>query len=197
MVQRILLITCSLLIIGSNGFAQEIKQESEKYVKAEEFPAFALDQLNGLSNLRNVRYIKEFDGSSISYEAKFRLKKQRLSVEFSRTGILEDIEVLIRENELPKKLRSALIEQLDNRYKKYKLTRIQKQFKPRSGKESSALRNFVDQKFGHFKIQYELEVRVVEKKTNKLGSYELLINKEGEIIQKRRIEKVIDDNVIY
>jgi hypothetical protein len=46
-------------------------------------------------NFKRVKFYKESDGDKISFEAKFKYKKQHFSVEFFASGVLEDIEILI------------------------------------------------------------------------------------------------------
>ncbi|MBD3615560.1 MAG: hypothetical protein HUJ22_03230 [Gracilimonas sp.] len=90
--------------MNSYILAQEQKREVETSIKKAEIPAAALNILNEFWNdEKKADFYREFDGKSVSYEVKFIHNHHLLSMEFSKEGLLQDIEQLTEFDEIPEK----------------------------------------------------------------------------------------------
>ncbi|ALO16895.1 hypothetical protein L21SP5_03281 [Salinivirga cyanobacteriivorans] len=194
---KIIVLLLTFLMVTLQVQSQDIKNEKEKYVDRNVFPDEALKQLDALSDTKRISYIRQVDGDNVSFEAKFKFNNMKLSVEFAPGGRLQDIEVLIKKRDLPDGLYAKFDQLFLRLFDKYKITRMQRQYKPGRGYSGVSLNDYLENSLNKFKINYELELRVVEKNSNEIGHYEFLIDENAEIQRKRRIKKVIDDNEVY
>ena len=194
---KIIVLLLTFLMVMLQAQSQDIKNEKEKYVEKNVFPEEALKQLDGLSDTKRIRYIRQVDGENVTFEAKFKINNKKLSVEYVPNGSLQDIEVLIKKRDLPDGLYAKYDQLFLSLFDKYKITRMQRQYKPVRGNSEVSLSDYLDNSLNKFEINYELELRVVEKNSNEIGHYEFLIDDNAEILRKRQIKKVIDDNEVY
>ncbi len=98
---RCLLLLIMALFQFSTGLSQ-VKVEREHRIKKNQFPDAAHDFIKEkLQDAKKIRFYKETDTTKISYEAKFKKDKLHYSVEFDESGKLEDIEILIKEVDVP------------------------------------------------------------------------------------------------
>lgn len=179
-----------LFLVQPCTLAQDKKQEVETTIKKAEMPAAALNLLNQFWNdEKKADFYREFDGVSVSYEVKFVHNKHLLSIEFNEQGLLQDIEQLIEFDEIPENTGTAIKSYLNDQYTKFKVTRVQQQF---SGGEDLAKR-YLEDNLGQLTIRYELGVEAQNKE--ELGAFEFLFNKNGQLLQKRRIVRRSLDNI--
>ena len=184
-----------LLMLGNTSQAQ-YKYEREHRIRKSQFPANALRFIEKkLEDARQVRFYREVDSIKISYEAKFKLDRLRYSVEFDQQGRLEDVEILIREIDIPEESLQAIKEYLSTNFQKYRIRRIQQQY-PVSDAEPTAitLRNA----FQNLLLptnRYELIV--AGRKDKGFNDYEILFNAEGEFLSIRKSLPANYDHVLY
>ena len=184
-----------LLLLGNTAQAQ-YKYEREHRIRKSQFPANALRFIEKkLEDARQVRFYREVDSIKISYEAKFKLDRLRYSVEFDQQGRLEDVEILIREIDIPEESLQAIKEYLSTNFQKYRIRRIQQQY-PVSDAEPTAitLRNA----FQNLLLptnRYELIV--AGRKDKGFNDYEILFNAEGEFLSIRKSLPANYDHVLY
>ncbi|MEX2477257.1 MAG: hypothetical protein WD357_02400 [Gracilimonas sp.] len=182
-----------LLFCTSNPllFAQDTKQEVETSIHKNDMPAEALSILNEFWNKeKKADFYREFDGQSVSYEAKFKLNNYLHSIEFDENGTLLDIELLINFDEIPENTGKAIKAYLNDQYTKFRITRIQRQYTS-DGDDLSEL--FLGEEFVDLNIRYELEVEAQNKE--ELGAFEFLFNENGQLIRKREIVRRSLDNI--
>lgn len=190
----ILSILFTFIIHMSN--AQDEKREYEQSIKKREIPAEILDSIEPfLQKAVRIKYYYETDGEAESYEIKGSVKKRDYSVEYQKDGRLIDIEMLIDFEEIPESTRNSIEKYLGENYDKYVFTRLQQQYFPHEKEAEEALEDFIEQDFEDFDIRYELEVDT--RSNHQLGSFELLFDQEGKLIQQRKIVRRIDDNIFY
>lgn len=120
-------ILLSVLLAGS--LHGQIKTEYEQRISMDSFPQQARIVLSTLpKGIKKQRFFKELSADKISYEAKFKYDKKYFSIEFSETGVLEDVEVNIKEQSIPTELRTTMNAHFKSNYKKYRWLKIQEQF---------------------------------------------------------------------
>ncbi|WP_020404571.1 hypothetical protein [Gracilimonas tropica] len=176
-------------------FAQNTKDEVEKSISRDAMPANALSQINQFWNEeKKADFYRQSNGEMISYEAKLDWNGYRYSIEFDAIGSLINVEQLIDIQELPEALRNTITEEIDKQYTRFKFTRIQRQFSASEEDENDEiLENVLEEDFDDLKIRYEIEVDAQNKK--ELGSFELLFDENGNLIQKRKIVRRSLDNI--
>lgn len=189
------LILIILFFIPFLGLSQDKKIEREESIDKEKMPVQAQIYLeNNLpENFRRLKYYFETDGDSQSYEAKFKYRGHRYSVEFNKEGILQDIEVMIeRKAVYPASLKS-INTFLKSRHERFKIEKIQAQFLPGNTPEACMQRSLRVQKT--WPDNYELIVAT--KNQGKLKKYEFLFDRDGNLKEEREIIRNSYDYLIF
>lgn len=172
--------------------AQADKQEIEKSIKQDEMPSGALELIEEyFEDYEDIDFFKETDGETTTFEAKLDWQGYTYSVEFDETGVLLDIEQLIDISEIDDQLRTAILKQLEDRYTKFEITRIQRQYF--DGESDEKIEDFLEGDFDDLSLRYELEIDGQNRK--ELGSFELLFDDNGTLLQKRKIIRRSIDNI--
>jgi hypothetical protein len=126
-IKSLFLIGCMLLF--SQIIVGQSKNEKEEKVELKTFPKKAIEVLQTLpEDCKRLKFYKETDGAKQSFEAKFKYKKLRYSVEFSAEGIIEDIEVTLKPKNIENAVTSEIRTYFKVTYKRSKLIKIQKQY---------------------------------------------------------------------
>lgn len=123
------------LNFSSVCFAQ-LKVEKEIDVRASEVPQAAQAFINSLPFPTKTNWFFETNVDAISYEAKFKYKKRRYSVEFDTTGRLQDVEIEIKKSAIKKSVLQKIDSFLKEEFKSFSFTKIQLQL---SGEELKIL----------------------------------------------------------
>lgn len=192
MMYRIIALVSLILLSFAPSNAQKLlKQEREERIKLKEMPEVARQYLNSywLEQSRRKRFYYETDGENSSYEAKLIRDKRRFSIEFNKTGDLQDIEELINFDQIPDSTRLRVDSTIVANYGKYNIYRVQRQFLPKGLSEHYT--NLTSESIQNF----ELEVNVVE--DTRVQSYEMLFDAQGNLQQKRLIVRRSLDNFLY
>lgn len=192
MLFRIITLVGLILLPFVQSEAQEIlKQEREERIKLKEMPEAARQYLDSywLKKSRRKRFYSETDGKNSSYEAKLIRDKRRFSIEFDKTGALQDIEELIDFHQIPHSARLRIDSTIVANYGKYNIYRVQRQFLPEELTEHYATLTTESSQ------NFELEVNVVE--NTRIQSYEMLFDTGGTLQQKRLIVRRSLDNFLY
>ena len=158
-------------------------------------PSGTLELLRqSMPDLKKVRYYEETDGDNLSYEAKFQFQKRFFSVEFSKEGLLEDVEVKISYKNLPSPLRNQIEHYLKQESEIFKVIKAQKQYK-HTGADPQTTLVIALQEGESEAIFFELEVDM--NKGKGWSSYEILFDRNGRFVSKRRIVTRSLDNLLY
>ena len=174
----------------------QYKYEREYRIKKNQFPVqahqFIEDQLQ---NARKIRYYRETDSTKVSYEAKFKLDKLHYSVEFDEQGRLEDIEILIKEVDIPNDTFAAITSYLQNNFSKYRIRRIQQQYPVN---ENETVEETLKNAFQNLLLPtIRYEIMVAAKKDKGFEDYEILFDYQGEFIQLRKSLPLNHDHILY
>ena len=189
----IVFLLVTLPIFNSYG---QYKYEREYRIKKSQFPAKALSFIEEeLKEAKKVRFYRETDSTRISYEAKFKLDRLHYSVEFNQQGNLEDIEILIKEIDIPNESLDLIMDYLEENFKKYRILRIQQQY-PVSADEpvqqtiKNAFQNLILPS-----IRYE--IMVAGKKDAGYQDYEILFDADGNFMKIRKSLPANYDHILY
>lgn len=187
-------IIISIFFAHPELMAQSVKNEGETSIKSSEMPASALSLIKQFwKDHKKADFYREFDGEKISYEAKLYRDGYQYSIEFDKNGLLEDVEQLIEFNEIPGVLRNTITEEINQQYTKHRITRVQRQFSTKNRDEEDIIEKVLEGNFDDLTIRYELEIEAQNKE--ELGTFELLFNHNGQLIQKRKILRRSLDNI--
>lgn len=177
----------------------EIKKEMEKSIPAKEFPSKCLNRLKPfLINSKKIRYYKEQNSERLTYEVKLKKEGRHFSIEFHQDCKIIDVEELVKFKGLDPKIQKQMKNFFKKHYKKNKMYRIQKQYSPRKEDPDSMFVNnfFIESNKKHI-LRYEIEAEVITKDPKEAFHFEYLFDNDGNLIQKRKINKGLMDNVLY
>ena len=188
-----MLIVLGLLCMNSYG---QNKYEREHRIKKNQFPEVAHALIEEqLAEARKIRYYRETDSTKISYEAKFKVDRLHYSVEFDQEGNLEDVEILIKEVDIPNESFTNMTAFLEENFNKYRIRRIQQQY-PVSAFES--VEETIKNAFQNLllpSIKYELVV--AGRKNNGFEDFEILFDADGKFLSMRKSLPVNYDHILY
>lgn len=181
-----------LLCYFSFSFSQE-KFEKEYRLKIEEIPQAAKDFISKFNFEKKVKWYKEESDRGNSIEAKTKYKDSRYSIEFETNGTLEDVEIKVDFESLPKVVQQFISKTFSTTFQKWKIDKVQLQY---SG-EPSAVFSFISKKASKEDIVINFEVVVRGKNDNRYYPYEFLFSEEGKTISKQKINYRNTDNIEY
>lgn len=180
----------SLPLLGQN------KYEREYRIRKSQFPEKAHRLIaEQLLQARRIRFYRETDSAETSYEAKFKKDRLHYSVEFDEKGQLEDIEILIKEVDLPSESFSNIRQYLDTSFRKYRIRRIQQQYVVTADEQQETTLKNAFQNLLLPGINYEL--MVAGKRGKSYMDYEILFDSEGNFIRQRTSLPANYDHVLY
>lgn len=191
---------CFLLLIMAlfqytTGIAQ-VKVEREHRIKKNQFPDAAHEFIREkLKDAKKIRFYKETDTTKISYEAKFKKDKLHYSIEFDDSGKLEDVEILIKEVDVPEDAWFNIIKFLKEKFEKYKIRRIQQQYPITSNETLETTLNNAFQNLLIPSLNYEIMVR--GKIRDNHADFEILFGAEGDFVKMRESLPANYDHVLY
>lgn len=171
-----------ILLTVVDGFGQ-YKYEKESRINSSELPFQLNLDFNAYAGVKRLKWYKEYNVDQVHYEAKFRYHGADYSVEFDSLGLLEDVEVLYRSKDLAAQKRISIEQYLNTNYRKWKITRLQKQYLLDVKTLDLALKDVA--LLSDLEHQYELEIGVFENGVQ--VNYELLFNFAGTCINTREI----------
>ncbi|MGB5237632.1 MAG: hypothetical protein WBM43_08200 [Flavobacteriaceae bacterium] len=187
--------TIILLLFVLASFGQQ-KYEREHRIKKNQFPEKAhVFIAEYLKKARKIRYYRETDSSNITYEAKFKVDRLHYSVEFNQSGDLEDVEILIKEVDIPNDSYSLIEQFLDSTYSKYRIRRIQQQYRVEKGVPVEQILKEAFQNLLLPSIRYE--IMVAGRKDNGFEDFEILFDSDGKFIEMRKSLPANYDHILY
>lgn len=171
------------------------KYEREFRIRKSQFPTAALDVMESeLQEVKRLKFYKETDSAKTSFEAKFKKDRLWYSVEFDEKGHLEDIEVLIKEVDIPSDALAKMITYFESQFSKYRIKRIQQQYPANREQLKETFRNAF-QNLLLPSLNYEL---IVAGKVDKnYFDYEILFDAEGNFKKIRKSLPPNYDHVLY
>jgi hypothetical protein len=173
-------------------FAQQ-KLEKESRLKEENIPTLAASFMDSLDIHGKTKWYLEQGLDRSSVEAKFKLDKRKYSVEFDRNGILEDVEIQIKQHELEDSINDSISFYLSNDCSKFKIRKIQIQY---SGDRSTLLAKIKDGKVvAPYTVRYELVVKCRDKR--EVALFEYLFSDSGKKLTRSQIIFKNSSNLEY
>jgi hypothetical protein len=178
-----LAITILLICFITGNLLGQEKYEKERRIPTKEIPSSALNFIDSINIKSKVKWYLEEGLNSKSVEAKFKRNSKKYSIEFGLLGNLEDAEIEIKFNELPKSIQQSISNELKKDCSKFKVNKVQIQY---SGSPSSVLLKILKSEDHEDLItNYELVIRCKSEK--KIALYEYLFSESGEVLSSSEI----------
>lgn len=189
---RLIKIYVCLGFFINSVYGQELKKEKEVRIGATEAPLAAQKIISGYDVNKKIKWYKQTNFDTISFEAKFKKKGDFYSVSFDTLGVVIDIEKLIKWKNIDESTKDKIEVIFNDEFKKFKIIKCQIQYTP----EEFDLENFftIQLQSTQSKVNYEIEVE--GKNTNWL-KFEFLLKEDGRILRKREIVDVSTENLNY
>ena len=169
------------------------KTEREMRIAQEEVPESALNWFYEVfPETAKVKWYAEETTGKRSFEAKLKHDGQKLSVEFSESGEIEDIESEINWKEMPEELQQNLERYFDQHFKRYSIRKVQRQWTGSDGDLKSAISQNIPSEIN---TRFEIEFYGVD--GDRKALWEGLFSEDGALIQKREIILRPTDNLNY
>ena len=169
----------------------QTKFEQEQRIKVSEVPAPASDFIAQCPITKGIKWYRENSNQGLSFEAKFKLRGLKYSVEFSADGALQDIEIKIPFNSLDKDIQSTLNQELNNTFLRHRIQKTQIQHQG----SSDLLLKLMQGESVETSVAYELIVKGRQKQNSHY--YEVLADARGNIIKQLQIELRPADNLDF
>ncbi|NND15140.1 MAG: hypothetical protein HKN89_02305 [Eudoraea sp.] len=183
------------ILVTQTLWSQE-KRELERRITREAFPQKAFEHLDAyLEDAKHIKYYEESDGTKTSFEVKLKKGKLWYSIEYNPEGQLEDVEIRIKEIYIPSSSVTALKKDLDTRFNRYRIRKIQQQYLPIPSKETSQTLREAFQNLLFTGIRYELIVG--GKIGKKYQVYEIQYDAEGGFLNQRIVYSSDKRYVLY
>ena len=185
-----------LLLLFVLELSAQTKNEKESRIQLSEFPAHAQITINSIiKEVKRIRHYKEIDGNLESFESKFKFKNHWYSVEFSKSGDLEDLEITIKERQLDATVKNTIKNYLKHHFLKYDIIKIQEQYTSSHTTEAQVFlktilenRNSIDSNF---------EIIIAVKSSEGWELKELTFNTTGEFLKSRDIQQDSYEYIMY
>lgn len=161
----------------------QVKFERESRLKETEIPAPARQFITEADIQTRVKWYYEENLEGNSVEAKFRQGKSRYSVEFDTLGNIQDVEIEIEPNTLSKQQQQKLNGALDALFTKYRIRKIQRQYRGSSSELQEVLQK--EGVLSSAQIRYEIVIKGRNDDGVKL--YEITFDEEGQLLEQRQI----------
>lgn len=183
------------LCLSHLGWGQQSKYEQEYRITQELFPQKAYALLSEyLDRAKRIRFYKEIDSTKESYEAKFKKGRLRYSVEFDIDGTLEDVEFIIKKDDVPEETWHNILSYLDTHFPKFRLRKIQQQH-PLVHQDPKKTLHDAFQNLILPHVNYELVFSA--KKEKRFQTYEALFNSEGKLVKLQKSFPPSYDHIQY
>ncbi len=189
--------SCVFLLIAFSGIAYgQDKIEREYKIKRDSVPLKAQEFIYDsgfLEKKTKISWYREVGSEKETVEAKFKQNGNQYSIEFFMDGKLQDAEIQIHQNSLPRKSRQNIEAYLDEVFTKWRYQKKQRQW---SGENEAVLRALKeDNLIEGVTERFELVISVNSK--DEKGYFEFLFDVEGRFLSKAKIIQNSSDILIY
>ncbi|WP_297762503.1 hypothetical protein [uncultured Muriicola sp.] len=190
--QILFILICSCCIQG----VAQAKYEREHRIKKSQFPEEAHALLaNEITKVKRLRFYKETDSAKTRFEAKFKKDRLHYSMEFDSDGILEDVEILIKEIDIPNDTFTSIESYLNQSYSKYHIRKIQQLYPVKNREEVKKTLKEAFQNLLLPSVNYKLLVSC--KTEDGKMDFEFLFDSAGTFKKKRALLPPNYDHVLY
>ena len=169
------------------------KYEREYSIKSSAAPVQALEFVNTVFKGAKIHWYGEESLKGTTIEAKLKSSGKRYSIEFDKSGEIQDVEILSSFKAIPSKTRTVMNENLDKEFKKFKVDKTQIQW---TASESVLKKALLSETIpASVRIRYEVIVKATKSKLS--NYYEVLFEDNGNIVSVHEIVQRNSNNLIY
>ena len=186
-------IIVQILFFSGFACAQE-KVEIERRISPKVVPDSAKRFVCKMFPKARVRWILEKSGTDEKFEAKVKLGRERMSVEFSRDGEFEDVESTIHFDKLARAISENIRSQLDHDFDRYRIVKVQHHY---SGDKEQINRFFHDGEADFSAVLQFYEILVYGIIENRIGSYVYDFSTEGKLVSRVKNSDQNTDNLVF
>lgn len=173
----------------------QVKFEKEERIKPEAVPESALALIQKMPFSNKIKWYRETALDRTSIEAKTKHDGKKHSIEFSKKGQVEDIEIRINWKEMPVPTQCTITEYLDKTYEIARIRKVQIQY---TGSETALLKRVNSPNATQAKVDIKYEIVLEAKKEDdKPQLLEYLFSAEGDVLEKSVITFRNTDNLEY
>jgi len=176
------LVALALLLYPNTTQAQE-KIEREYAIKATQVPEPALQFISQVFTNPRIKWYAEDSQRGQSIEAKVKRDGTIYSIEFDKTGKLQDIETLIKFKSLSEALREAIEKTLKAEFSRIKIDKVQRQWSGPTKTLQLLLAHKEPEE--QYTTRYELIISGTKEKNT--SDYEVLVDDMGKLIRTSKI----------
>jgi len=189
------LITCVLCFscLYCNSVFSQVKYEKEYRIKKNEIPKNIKSYLDEITFKNKIKWYKDEGLSKYTYEAKTSHNNLNFSIEFDSLGIIEDVEIEIRWNDIPELVKKSIEFYLDGKYQKKKIIKVQVQY---TG-EPEYLIDIINDEESKKRLTRKYEIVLKGKENKKFQMMEYLFSNEGKFERKAIIMMKNIDNLEF
>lgn len=175
---------------------EQYKHEKEARVSQSNFPIAAIQFIKNTvpKKAKKVKYYKETDSTKISYEVKFKYKRKKYSVEFNINGILEDVEVIIKQKHIPVKTLEIIKKHLYTDYTSFRIKKIQRQYRNTFTNNNPKT---LQDAFSESEPVFFYEIIAEVKHGKKRSFIEITFDHQGNFQNSRTIIQSSYDHILY
>ena len=172
-------------------FSQKIEKETK--VPSNKIPNLAKIFIENAVDSKKVKWYFEKNEHGNSYEAKFKLKRSKTSIEFDLQGNLQDVEIEISNSKIPRRVQKKMSKYFKAYFSKFKIQKIQKQFRGIKTVLLDQIRNLSILK----KDPTFYEIVVFGKSKSELKTIEFLFDISGNLISSKTVIQSNTDHIAY
>jgi hypothetical protein len=181
-----------LLVFSFSTLFSQDKIEKEYEIDNDKVPRIAVDWVNKVFPGSKMKWYYEETSGLKSFEAKLEWNDFKHSIEFDTTGILEDVEIDIEWEDIPKDTWEIISQTLHEEDDDFKIRKIQKQL---SGSPDLVVK-YVQGEI-NVSIIRRYEIEYYSTSNDKFNLWEGLFSDNGEIIRKRKVQLLTTDNLDF
>jgi len=182
---KYMIILLLLFLSFATNLSAQIKSEREYRIKRSEVPEEAREWLNDtFEAFKRINWYHQIDNDIESYEAKFRYKGSKFSVNFDTGGKVADVEFIIGSGDIPEKARNTISGYLESNFNRHRILKIQEQL---LGLPDDLEDYFDEDEREGITRNYEIEFHGVTDTQNEL--WEGLFDEDGNLVLLRQIEQ--------
>ncbi|MFP4844267.1 hypothetical protein [Winogradskyella sp. PE311] len=185
-----------IVTLFMSSVGAQVKNEKEERVEPSSFPTIAKTVIDVLPDkCKRLKFYKERDNNKISFEVKFKYNQKRYSLEFSKDGYIEDIEVVTKFKKIETLSKRHIEAYFKLNFTKHRFIKIQKQFVYSNA--YSATQFVLDVLSQNSKVANQFEIIAEVNSAKKREIAEFTFSSSGKFQNIRLIEPTSYEHVLY
>ncbi|QSS97389.1 hypothetical protein [Psychroflexus sp. ALD_RP9] len=183
----------NLIVLISMQVMSQTKVEAEKRINQSKVPELAFDWLDdAYEGKKRIKWYEQQSRNTRVYEAKFKWKGKRQSIEFDTVGNIINIEIQLKFKNIPEKAKNIIETYFTENYENHRIKKVQIQY---LGKPDD-LEDLIDEdEWEDITTNYEIEFLGQSETQNDF--FEALFNYKGELLEIRVIDLPSSDILKY